>query len=92
MAILFGGQVFACRQCHQLTYASTRENIDDRATRKADRIREKLGWEPGILNANGTKPKGMHWKTFQRLQLKHDVLVNQALTEILKQLRLFVDG
>ncbi|MGR8930341.1 MAG: hypothetical protein ACU836_06850 [Gammaproteobacteria bacterium] len=91
VAILYGGRIFVCRHCHQLAYASTRENINDRAARKADRIRERLGWEAGILNANGTKAKGMHWKTFQRLQIKHDVLVNQSLGGIIKRLRLFED-
>ena len=38
------------------------------AARKADRLRDKLGWEPGILNGNGIKPKGMHWRTFERLK------------------------
>lgn len=89
VAILYGGNVFACRHCHTLTYASTRETKDDRASRKADRIREKLGWEAGILNPNGIKPKGMHWKTFHQLQLKHDVLVNQSLAGIIRRLRLF---
>lgn len=92
VAILYGGQIFACRYCHQLSYASTRESKDDRAARKADRIREKLGWGLGILNVNGTKSKGMHWKTFHRLQIKHNVLVNQALAGIVKRLRLFDNG
>jgi hypothetical protein len=91
VAILYGGKIFACRHCYQLTYGSTREKRDDRASRKADRIREKLGWEVGILNPNGVKPKGMHWKTFHRLQLKHDLLVNQSLAGIVKRLRLFED-
>lgn len=42
---------------------SERETADDRAARRADRIRKKLGWEPGILNGDGWKPKGMHWNT-----------------------------
>jgi len=33
--------------------------------RRADRIRDKLGWETGILNSPGEKPKEMHWKTFE---------------------------
>lgn len=91
VAILYGGKVFACRHCHQLAYESTREKRDDRAIRKADRIREKLGWEAGILNPNGFKPKGMHWKTFHRLQINHDVLVNQSLAGIMDRRRLFED-
>lgn len=79
VAILYGGGIFACRHCHQLAYASQREAADDRATRRADRIREKLGWLPGILNHNGWKPKGMHWRTFKRLTAQHDELVQISL-------------
>ena len=68
VAILYGGSIFACRHCHQLAYPSQRETYDDRAARRADKIRERLGWEQGILNPKGwQKPKGMHWRTFERL-------------------------
>ena len=30
-------------------------------------MRARLGWQAGILNPAGGKPKGMHWKTYQRL-------------------------
>ncbi|RLA44424.1 MAG: hypothetical protein DRR42_20515, partial [Gammaproteobacteria bacterium] len=67
-AILYGGSIFACRQCHGLVYPSQRESHGDRAARKANRIRDRLGWERGILNPKGwEKPKGMHWPTFDRL-------------------------
>lgn len=45
----------------------------------ADKLRDRLGWQAGILNDHGGKPKGMHWQTFQRLQARHDDLVNQSL-------------
>lgn len=81
VAILYGGAIFACRQCYQLAYPSQRENIDDRATRQAEKIRTRMGWEPGILNGEGLKPKGMHWRTFDRLCLIHNELVNISLRE-----------
>lgn len=79
VAVLYGGRVFACRQCHDLAYRSQREADHDRATRRVDTIRRRLGWEPGILNGDGGKPKGMHWGTFDRLQLEHDARADAAL-------------
>lgn len=79
VAILYGGGIFACRHCYQLAYASAREDAGDRATRRADRIRARLGWEPGILNGSGDKPKWMRWRTFYRLTEQHDQLVNRSM-------------
>lgn len=50
-----------------MAYPSQSENEWQRAFSRADRVREKLGWGPGIGNGWGEKPKGMHWKTFDRL-------------------------
>ena len=73
VAILYCGGIFACRHCYQLAYPSQREDFSDRAGRRADRIRDKLGWEPGIFNGPGWhKPKGMHWRTYERLCREHD--------------------
>jgi len=88
VAVLHGGRVFACRQCNRLAYRGQREADDDRATRRADTIRRWLGWEPGILNGNGWKPKGMHWRTFERLQREHDAHVAAALAGMATRLGL----
>lgn len=79
VAILYGGAIFACRHCHQLAYPSTREEGADRAVRRADRIRERLGWQPGVLNGRGGKPKWMRWATYMRLCDEHNMLVISAL-------------
>lgn len=79
VAILYGGGIFACRHCYQLAYPSQRETDDDRAARQADKIRERLGWVPGILNGAGGKLKGMRWQTFWRLLAQHNILVNESL-------------
>ncbi len=61
VAILYSGSIFAFRHCYQLAYPSQREPTYDRVARKADKIRERLGWKQGILNPRGwKKPKGMH--------------------------------
>jgi len=86
VAILYGGSIFACRHCYQLVYASSREEAGDRATRQADRLRARLGWEPGILNAGGGKPKWMRWRTFERLTAQHDDFVAQSLAVVAQRL------
>ena len=91
VAVLHGGRVFACRQCHQLAFRSQRERDDDRSTCRAEAVRRRLGWEPGILNGSGIKPKGMHWKTFDRLQAKHDEAVNASLAAMAARFGLLGD-
>ncbi|MCC2866308.1 MAG: hypothetical protein LK562_00705 [Candidatus Accumulibacter phosphatis] len=92
VAILFGGTIFACRHCHKLAYPCQRETDDDRAMRRADTIRRRLGWEAGIANPEGGKPEGMHWRTFQRLRAEHDVNVNASLLGIARRFRLNIPG
>ena len=80
VALLYGhGKYFACRRCYRLVYPSTREDRANRATRRADKLRSRLGWEPGILNGEGLKPKWMRWRTFQALRRKHDNFVAYSL-------------
>lgn len=63
VAILYGADVFACRQCLHLAYESQREAPHRRALSKAQRIHEKLGGT-GIIDDPLLKPKGMHWRTY----------------------------
>jgi hypothetical protein len=77
--MLSGGGIFACRHCYQLAYPSSREDAGGRATRRADRLRARLGWEPGILNGGGEKPKWMRWHTFDRLTAEHDAFVSESV-------------
>jgi hypothetical protein len=75
----------SCRHYYKLAYASQRETGDDRAARRADRIRDRLGWEAGILNGDGDKPKGMHWRTFNRLRAEHNDFVNASPAGIMRK-------
>lgn len=84
VAIIYGAPIFSCRHCHELVYATQREDADARALRKANKIRERLKWSPGIVNdhgvkPNGIKPKGMHAQTYLYLTIKHDLLANMVL-------------
>ncbi len=64
---LFGLSRFLCRTCNNLTYSSQRERWSDRAMRKANRLREKLGGSPGIANCISPRPRYMHHKTYNRI-------------------------
>ena len=89
VAVLYGrGRLFACRQCKGLAYASQGESYDDRAARRADRIRKRLGWPAGIFNGPGVKPKGMHWRTYERLLAQHDNFVGTSLAGMARKLGL----
>jgi hypothetical protein len=90
VAVLYVGKVCACRHCHNLAYQSQREQAADRAICKADALRKRLGWVPGILHGEGGKPKGMHWKTYNRLRIIYYAQSNKAfggMGEKLKILR-----
>jgi hypothetical protein len=92
VAILYGGAIFACRHCYRLTYASSREDSGDRATRRADRLRARLGWEPGILNGEGGKPKWMRWRTFERLAAQHEDLMGRSMQQMMVKFKWFGRG
>lgn len=88
VAILYSSGRFRCRHCLDLAYPSQRETPGDRAGRKANRIRKRLGWEPGILNGTGWKPDGMHWHTFWSLYDEHNRLARTTIGEIKERLRI----
>lgn len=88
VAILFGGSIFACRHCHRLAYECQRETNDDRAMRRADTIRRRLGWRAGIAHLAGGKPKGMHWRTFERLKAEHDAFAYASWAGLAERLGL----
>ena len=71
VAVLYGGAIFACRKCHRLAYASQRADVLSRALGRADKIRARLRWKPGIAFMPGERPKGMHWKTYERFMRKY---------------------
>lgn len=82
-ALLYSGRCrYACRQCFQLAYKCQRETEKDLAARRANGIRQRLGWEPGIANPPGGKPKGMRWTTYFRLVNQHNAHLSQAMAAI----------
>ena len=62
---------FLCRACAGLSYQSQREDAEGRTLLRAFAIRERLGQkEGGVCVPFPRKPRGMHWRTYDRLRLQ----------------------
>jgi hypothetical protein len=73
IAVLYGaGKDYLCRHCYNLTYASQQESRPDRLMRKCRKIRARLGASNNLMEPILSKPKNMHWKTFDRLRREAD--------------------
>lgn len=86
VAVLFGLEMFLCRHCRGLAYRSQRESESRRVIRRADAIRRRLGWPPGVLNPTGERPKGMRLRTFLRLYTEYNELAKIGLEGIQREL------
>ena len=72
VAVLYGpGKYFLCRHCYDLSYESQREDKNDRAFRRARKIRQRLGGSANMLEPFPERPKGMHHDTYMRLFWEH---------------------
>jgi hypothetical protein len=69
--ILYGlhgaSKKFLCRDCHGLTYTSCNTHSRKRLFSKANKLKQKIGVEPGIMDFIPEIPKGMHCSTFYRI-------------------------
>ena len=74
------GQQWRCRICYDLTYATRQASHRDRLLSQAQKIREQLGGSPSMLDDFPPKPKGMHWKRYERLRRTHDQAADGCLT------------
>ena len=79
--ILFARTTFACRHCHQLVYRCQRIDEIGRAHSRMFKIQDRLGWKSDY----GPKPKGMHWRTFLRLVVRHHHFSLKSMIEIVRK-------
>jgi hypothetical protein len=69
-AVPWRSSAFACRCCHNLSYASQREIPRHRAISRVQKIRMRLGRSANLLERVPKKPRGMHRWTYRRLFAK----------------------
>ena len=81
-ALLYLNPNIACRECHQMVYVCQREIDFARLIRRTNKLRRRLGWEAGILNYDGDKPKGLHWHTYYRRMRQQQHFQLLALSEL----------
>lgn len=68
VATLFGGKQFRCRKCQGLAYRSQTADYLNQALNKRERLEARFYNHNGMLY----RPKGMHWKTFNRINAALD--------------------
>ncbi len=87
VAKLFCAGSFLCRRCHCLVYASQSERIWDRKLRRTNKIRTRLGGDPGTEAIFPPRPKGMWERTYESLLYE----VNQTEEHALNNYRATAD-
>jgi hypothetical protein len=85
VAILYGeGKWFLCRHCYELPYGSQQETAQDRHYRKVRKIRDRLGASHNLMESiwPWNKPKGMHWRTWERLRQQEEQAHRLVLADL----------
>jgi hypothetical protein len=91
VALLYGAsELFACRHCYGLAYASQQESTRYRDISRSRKIRMQLGGSANLLDPFPNKPRRMHWRTYQRLRARAaaaEGLSNAWLMQSLRRLK-----
>ena len=80
--VLYCRAGFRCRLCASLIYASQAEHASGRARLAAQKLRMRLGGSPSLADPFPRKPRAMHWKTYRKMQQRHDRLADVAVAPL----------
>lgn len=77
LELALGQERFRCRICLRLVHGSSQQSPTDRAMRRANKLKLRLGAEPGLDSFYG-RPKHMRLRTFERI----DARIRSAEAEV----------
>ncbi len=84
VAVLYLAHIFACRRCCGFAYTSQNEAPHSRLLSKAQKMHQQLGGD-GVVDDRPPKPKGMHWKTYQRRVEEMEALSHASLMGVMQR-------
>mgnify|MGYP003585521302 FL=1 len=79
VGVLYCAGLYVCRQCIGANYATQLMQPIDKLFSKVAKIRHRLQWQQGIAHGHGSRPKGMHQTTYDRLVAEHDRIADNLL-------------
>ena len=79
VSVLYCAGLYVCRHCIGANYGSQLQQPVDRIYSKLNALRERLGWQVGIIHGIGERPKGMHHSTYERLLVEYEQLTNKLI-------------
>ena len=79
VSVLYCAGSYVCRHCIGANYHSQLQQPVDRIYSKLNALRERLGWQVGIIHGIGERPKGMHHSTYERLLVEYEQLTNKLI-------------
>jgi len=88
LELALGEERFRCRTCLRLVHGSSQQSQTDRAMRRANKLKRRLGAEPG-LDSFYQRPKHMRRCTFERIDARirfAEAEVNDAHIRLLGRL------
>ncbi len=77
--VLYCASLYVCRHCIGANYQSQLQQPVDRIYSKLNALRERLGWQVGIIHGIGERPKGMHHSTYERLLTEYEQLTDKLI-------------